>query len=173
MECGDAHVEETGVFVMAGRCFANEHLWSEADVERLRAEWATGKSMSEIGAILNLSKNAVCGKVHRLKLPCRPSPIDRSGKGRQPRSRKGAVKRAPQRTLAPLASTRVTVVVDNTRPAPVETPRYSGELCCYPIGEPGSKSFRYCDKKAKWGSPYCTECHRICYVPAPKREIYA
>ncbi|MGH7108594.1 MAG: GcrA family cell cycle regulator, partial [Acetobacteraceae bacterium] len=44
------------------------------DVARL---WATGHSMSQIGAELGVTKNVICGLVHRMRLPMRPSPIKR------------------------------------------------------------------------------------------------
>ncbi|HQU05595.1 MAG TPA: GcrA family cell cycle regulator, partial [Acidocella sp.] len=51
--------------------------WSEEIIAKLRALWAEGLSTAEIGRRLNISKNAVVGKAHRLNLPPRPSPIRR------------------------------------------------------------------------------------------------
>ncbi len=45
-----------------------------AEVERL---WNEGLTTSEIGRRIGVSKNAVVGKVHRLGLPSRESPIQR------------------------------------------------------------------------------------------------
>ena len=45
-----------------------------AEVERL---WNEGLTTSEIGRRLGISKNAVVGKVHRMGLPSRQSPIQR------------------------------------------------------------------------------------------------
>lgn len=49
--------------------------WSEEKIAKLRILWAEGHSTAEIGRRINVSKNAVVGKVHRLDLPARPSPI--------------------------------------------------------------------------------------------------
>jgi len=49
--------------------------WPAAKVDRLRKLWQRGDSTSLIGAALGMSKNAVIGKVHRLGLDARPSPI--------------------------------------------------------------------------------------------------
>lgn len=49
--------------------------WDEALDARLRALWAEGHSTAEIGRRMGLTKNAVVGRVHRLKLPPRPSPM--------------------------------------------------------------------------------------------------
>jgi GcrA cell cycle regulator len=50
--------------------------WSEELIERLRELWARGLSASQIADQLGgISRNAVIGKAHRLKLPSRPSPV--------------------------------------------------------------------------------------------------
>lgn len=49
--------------------------WTEGVIERLRALWAEGHAIAEIGRRLGVSKNAVVGKAHRLGLTARPSPI--------------------------------------------------------------------------------------------------
>ena len=48
-----------------------------AELTRL---WATGLTTREIGRRLGVTKNAVIGRAHRLKLPPRPSPLGRGGK---------------------------------------------------------------------------------------------
>lgn len=51
--------------------------WTEERVDQLTQLWIEGLSASEIGRRLQVSKNAVIGKAHRLGLPSRPSPIKR------------------------------------------------------------------------------------------------
>ena len=41
--------------------------------------------------------------------------------------------------------------------------------CCWPIGEPGTPSFRFCDAPAVFGRPYCPEHIKIAYVPSKRR----
>ena len=45
--------------------------WDEASEKTLAELWAAGWSASQIGARMGQSRNAVIGKVHRLKLPAR------------------------------------------------------------------------------------------------------
>lgn len=52
--------------------------WTEENVARLRELWEQGLSTAEIGRQLNVTKNAVVGKAHRLGLKARPSPIRRN-----------------------------------------------------------------------------------------------
>jgi GcrA cell cycle regulator len=36
--------------------------------------------------------------------------------------------------------------------------------CCWPIGEPGTSSFRFCDASSVPGKPYCEEHAELAYV---------
>ncbi len=49
--------------------------WTEESISRLRSLWQDGLSTAEIGRRMQITKNAVVGKAHRLTLPPRPSPI--------------------------------------------------------------------------------------------------
>ena len=51
--------------------------WTADRIAELERLWATGATTAEIGRRLEISKNAVVGKAHRLGLPGRPSPIRR------------------------------------------------------------------------------------------------
>ena len=49
--------------------------WTEKMVEDLKIMWKQGLTTGEIGKRLGVSKNSIVGKVHRLQLDARPSPI--------------------------------------------------------------------------------------------------
>ena len=49
--------------------------WTTEQDARLAEHWAAGLSTAEIGRAMAISKNAVIGRAHRLRLPSRPSPI--------------------------------------------------------------------------------------------------
>jgi len=51
--------------------------WTDAQITQLRTLWADGHSTAEIGRRMDIGKNAVVGKAHRLNLPSRKSPIVR------------------------------------------------------------------------------------------------
>lgn len=76
--------------------------WTAEAIERLKLLWSEGLSTAEIGRRLNISKNAVVGKAHRLALTARPSPI-RRGLDAAPRPRQPSVRRSQGPTLPPLA----------------------------------------------------------------------
>jgi GcrA cell cycle regulator len=156
--------------------------WNDDTNGRLRALWAEGLSTAEIGRRMGVSKNAVVGKAHRLNLAARPSPIRRDGektpRRRQPRRAQGCTLPALAADMAPLP-----VVVEAPqrliaeRPAPpllraVPAPRPGARItpCCWPIGEPGTRSFRFCDVNAIAGKPYCEEHSALAYVKVRDRR---
>ncbi len=51
-------------------------------------------------------------------------------------------------------------------------PRPYGRVitCCWPIGEPGTRSFRFCDAESVPGKPYCGEHAQIAYVKVRDRR---
>jgi hypothetical protein len=51
--------------------------WPELREAELRQLWAAGHTSSEIGRRMHITKDAVVGKAHRLKLALQPSPIRR------------------------------------------------------------------------------------------------
>src|SRR3546814_9036583 len=66
----------------------NRMTWTNDRVAELMRLWEAGRSASEIGRLLGVSKNSVVGKAHRMKLRARPSPIKR---GSAPQVRRVAV----------------------------------------------------------------------------------
>jgi len=78
-------------------------VWDEETIRHLRDLWAQGLSTAEIGRRLNVSKNAIVGKAHRLDLDARPSPIRREAAKPAPERSPGCMRMAGP-TLPPLAS---------------------------------------------------------------------
>ncbi len=150
--------------------------WTDEVIERLKGLWAEGLSTAEIGRRMGISKNAVVGKAHRLSLPPRPSPIRRGAGGETPR------RAAPRRVVGPTLPSLTAPAADPVPAAPrtpsvpplraVARPVGSGRLvtCCWPIGEPGTRSFRFCDATAVTGKPYCEEHAALAYVKVRDRR---
>jgi GcrA cell cycle regulator len=53
--------------------------------------------------------------------------------------------------------------------APIQA-RRSAPSCCWPIGEPGTKTFRFCDDASVAGKPYCDEHAKLAYVKLRDRK---
>jgi len=161
--------------------------WSPEAIETLKALWAEGHSTAEIGRRMGVSKNAIVGKAHRLALPARPSPIRRDGVSQPITSGRALFTPPAQAVPAPLRAApapRATAprpaatapARDPVAAAPTPTtnfrafPRVSGRSCCWPIGEPGTPGFRFCDGGALTGKPYCAEHAAVAYVRARDRR---
>ncbi len=167
--------------------------WTDETILRLRNLWDEGHSTAEIGRRLGVTKNAVVGKAHRLNLPARPSPIRRAAGGAVV-ARRSAVRRVSGPTLPALASASAPLRADLGRPEPTRALpvrdagreptrapglravppalRPSGRVsaCCWPIGEPGTPSFRFCSDGAIHGKPYCSEHASLAYVRVRDRR---
>lgn len=158
--------------------------WTDETIARLRELWAEGHSTAEIGRRMGISKNAVVGKAHRLNLAGRPSPIRRDGG--EGAARPLAPRRVTGPTLPPLGTSpppvpqpRPAASVAVLRPEPVKPVvvrpvamrSLRSQSCCWPLGEPGTRSFRFCDAEATPGKPYCTDHAAVAYVRVrDKRE---
>jgi hypothetical protein len=53
--------------------------WTEAAITQLREGWEKGITVRDLGRLIGCGKNAVSGKIDRLNLPHRPSPIIKNG----------------------------------------------------------------------------------------------
>jgi GcrA cell cycle regulator len=63
------------------------------------------------------------------------------------------------------------VALPPPRPVPA-APRPYGRVvtCCWPIGEPGTREFHFCDVPSEPGRPYCEEHVKIAYVKIRDRR---
>lgn len=149
--------------------------WTEERIEELTRLWEAGQSASQIGKSLGMSKNAVIGKAHRLKLPARPSPIRAASASTRPAMRN--TPRPVQRQRPPGSGKArphlesVTPVAPAPRQAPPRIAprqvrrRADGRGCLWPIGDPGDADFHFCGGESVPGKPYCdTHCAKAYIV---------
>ena len=154
--------------------------WTDVRISTLRQLWDGGVATAEIGRQMGLSKNAVIGKVHRLRLPPRPSPI------RQGNHSAGRERHVPVPKLADLVP--LPTLVDPKPPSAPQPPPpppatalsqarwrptgagFEPDPCCWPIGHLGTASFRYCDAPAYSGKPYCGEHLALAHARPQNRQ---
>ena len=138
--------------------------WTPDRIKILIAHWEEGLPTSEIGRRLGVTKNAVVGKVHRLGLKKRQSPI------RQSSSTSAQPKKAKPTAARPMADH----VARPTAKTPVPTgevvslEELTSSMCCWPEGEPGTEDFYFCGQPSISEKPYCeAHCARA-YVKVSK-----
>ena len=164
--------------------------WTEERVETLRKLWADGLSASQIAAQLgSVSRNAVIGKVHRLKLSSRGRSTAAAPRAKKQASTSTIVKTV--KSVAPMRAAVATVganalkiafdaePVARYRPAqdvvvPISRKLQLVELtertCKWPNGDPLSENFNFCGADSAETGPYCQYHSRIAFQPASERR---
>lgn len=117
--------------------------WTAEKIKQLKKLWLKGKSTVEIGKELGISKNAVVGKVHRLELAARPSPIKREVKKSVPKQR---------------------VIKKDLKPQNITLMDLKLNSCRWPIGDPKDDDFHFCGADSVTGKPYCAEHCKLAYT---------
>jgi len=164
--------------------------WTEERVETLRKLWADGLSASQIAAQLgSVSRNAVIGKVHRLKLSSRGRSTAAAPRVKKQASATTVVQKvktvAPTRAItATIGSSALKIAFDaepiaRYRPAqdvviPISRKLHLVELtertCKWPNGDPLSEAFSFCGADSADTGPYCRYHSRIAFQPASERR---
>lgn len=117
--------------------------WTEDRLKKLKTLWEKGLSISQIGEELGVSRNAIAGKVHRLGLPKRQSPI--SGKSQA----KPAAAPKPKVEVAAPENLPLKLALRNIN--------WSRSRCSWPIGDPKTTAFKFCGAEVVTGKPYCND----------------
>lgn len=166
--------------------------WTDERVETLRKLWAEGLSASQIAAQLGgVSRNAVIGKVHRLKLSSRGRATAAPARQKKAQGAGSAksVTRSATVTRTVTASVGATALQQQFDAEPV-TRQYLRPLenvvvpisqrlqlvqlnertCKWPNGDPLSEDFHFCGNDSAESGPYCTYHARIAFQPASERR---
>ncbi|MGL4490703.1 MAG: GcrA family cell cycle regulator [Rhizobiaceae bacterium] len=174
--------------------------WTDERVEQLRKLWADGLSASQIAAQMGgVTRNAVIGKVHRLKLSSRgkstssqprvkkvshaaPSQPRQSSTVRPSSGRGGGGGGTTQSIGATALKTdyrtnAISAQVLEFVPALVAPEskklmlvELSEHTCKWPIGDPMSVEFNFCGHEAGESGPYCQYHAKLAYQPASERR---
>lgn len=160
--------------------------WTDKKIEKLKKLWEKGLSTAEIGKKLDFSKNAIVGKVHRLGLSNRTSPIKSTPKIVKKNTEvlsETKTKSSVKKTLKPVETSLKTVKKEPSYVAKNESANISkvslknkktssglslleltSDLCCWPIDDINSENFHFCGKKVFKNKPYCLEHCAIAYT---------
>jgi GcrA cell cycle regulator len=166
--------------------------WTDERVELLRKLWSEGLSASQIAAQLGgVSRNAVIGKVHRLKLSSRgrasPAPTRQKKAAHSGGGTMKAAPRAPSRPIATSIGATALQVEFDAEPElrqmqrPIENVvvpisrrlkliELTERTCKWPNGDPLAEDFSFCGNDSQETGPYCTYHSRIAFQPASERR---
>ncbi len=140
--------------------------WTDEMVEGLKKMWKQGLTTNEIAKNLGVSKNSIVGKVHRLNLTARPSPIKK--KEDEP----AVVESAPsvkKTAEAPTETKTLNVEKKIGSSACLKLTELDNHTCRWPIGDPRDDNFCFCGKKVRGGQTYCEEHSAVAYVKPNKK----
>lgn len=136
--------------------------WTDERVALLKKLWGEGKSAAEIAKMLGggLTRNAVIGKAHRLKLSNRISPIQQNNK----KSVAPAIKVVAEKKAPP------TPLVKQIKKSNggVKMVNLKERMCRWPHGDPKDADFHMCGDEIVPGLPYCADHAKVAYQ-APSR----
>lgn len=148
--------------------------WTEEMVEGLRQMWLEGLTANEIAKKLGVSKNSIVGKVHRLCLKARPSPIKKKEEDAAPVA--AVVEEATIETPEEILPEENVPVMEVKTPKKVHKGAHHVKLmeldshtCRWPLGDPRDEDFCFCGKKVRMGQTYCEEHANMAYVKATKK----
>jgi GcrA cell cycle regulator len=142
--------------------------WTEEREQRLRELWGKGHTASQIAEMLggDITRNAVIGKVHRLKLAARVA----SKQSKSPRKQDAASGLNKQEGYISRKSKFKSLLLDKN--FEVENPKKLEELsdknCRWPIGHPDEENFYFCGRNPVKGFSYC-KLH-VLYAFQPKNQ---
>ena len=150
--------------------------WTDERVELLKKLWSEGLSASRIAAQLGgVTRNAVIGKVHRLRLSGRVKSASAAA-SRKTSSSFHIVRRSRASIRGNTALAHVCDYDAEATPEMIENIIPIGQRCSlveltqqtchWPIGDPGSSDFVFCGGNTVAGLPYCAYHCRIAYRPA-------
>jgi len=165
--------------------------WTDERVELLRKLWSEGLSASQIAAQLgSVTRNAVIGKVHRLKLssrgrstaaPARPKKAAAPATSSKSTQRTvtvtrtmsiGATALQTQFDAEPVARYHVRPTQDVVVPISrrLHLVQLSERTCKWPNGDPLSEDFSFCGNDTAETGPYCTYHSKVAFQPAAERR---
>lgn len=147
--------------------------WTDESVEQLRKMWSEGLTANEIAKKLGVTKNAIVGKVHRLCLTARPSPIKSKGNivgsSEQEQSEVSVTETVEEEFINQKSEAPKAAMPKSCKGHNIKLVDLDSHSCRWPIGDPRDDDFCFCGKKVRSGQTYCDEHSVVAYVKAVKK----
>lgn len=139
--------------------------WTDERVATLKKLWGEGKTAAEIASELGgVTRNAVIGKAHRLKLSNRLSPIQQNKKPKPP---------APANNPQPTTRKARKALVDEAmkKGKGLTLDELSASQCRWPSGDPKDDDFGFCGHRSVPSLPYCEDHCKVAYQAASRNRV--
>jgi len=138
--------------------------WTDDRVSLLKKLWGEGKTAAEIAKELGgVTRNAVIGKAHRLKLSNRISPIQQNNKK--------PVKAAEDKPVQKIVSVVNKAIRHPVNIKGVQLSELKERMCRWPIGDPRDADFKFCGCDSAVGLPYCDDHAKAAYQTVSRNRV--
>ena len=167
--------------------------WTEERVALLKQLWGEGKTAAEIANHLGqgVTRNAVIGKAHRLKLSSRTSPVQQKTtantntktatasrntvpSAEDPAKGRPGQEPAGEDEVAPAAPTRKHRKNGQAVPGAVKGVKMEAlreRMCRWPIGDPQEDDFHFCGGRTASGATYCRQHAAVAYQSSARKNM--
>jgi len=150
--------------------------WTNERVSLLTKLWGEGHTAAEIAKKLGgVTRNAVIGKAHRLKLSNRVSPIQQNKKPANKNVERKTTKKVGIASKSNVSVLPQSPTQDSGRKS---TELYSlmdlkPRMCRWPSGDPKHDDFGFCGDDSMPGLPYCEEHAKMAYQASTRNRIFS
>ncbi len=161
-------------------------IWTDEAVEELKKMWDKGMTTGQIAKVLNVTKNSIIGKVHRLCLTARPSPIKKTSSSKNDAKNMKSLQKPVADNIEKShkqtnSSIDDTVLIKNDEKnlstqelfsmeeTNIPLVKLDNHTCRWPLGDPRDDDFCFCGKRVKTGQTYCEEHAAVAYVKPGKK----
>lgn len=149
--------------------------WTIEKIDRLRFLWSDGWTCSQIGADIGKSRNAVIGKVHRMRLDGRATaeraPYITLRADRKPKDGRRAYKRHETPSVAKAAGVVALKPQEPVLGPPIGpgVPLIHATGCLFSIANATDGMHLFCNGPKHHKSAWCEYHYRIVYARSPDR----
>ena len=143
--------------------------WTDEKVAKLKELWGKGSTASQIAEIIGgISRNAVIGKAHRLKLSAKIK--TRAATSNQNFENSLEEKSIKNKRVRKSKFKSLIIEKDFEPENPKQLEELDESSCKWPIGHPDEKSFYFCGRSSLKDFSYCKLHLLYAYQPKGKKE---
>ena len=143
--------------------------WNEEKVSKLKELWGKGNTASQIAEILGgISRNAVIGKAHRLKLSSKIK--TRNNSSSQSFDNNSEENNSKQRHGRKSKFKSLLIEKDFEPENPKKLEELDESSCKWPVGHPDEDSFYFCGRSSLKDFSYCKLHLLYAYQPKGRKE---